>query len=112
MRYAVLVADQQDRTDGAVKERITPKTKKQEPTLYKVVLLNDDYTTMDFVILVLEDVFQKSPAEAYRIMMQVHLNGRGIAGVYPWEVAETKVETVSTMARDAGFPLRAALEEG
>jgi ATP-dependent Clp protease adaptor protein ClpS len=111
MRYAVLVADHQERTDGAVKERVTPKTKRQEPTLYKVVLLNDDYTTMDFVIHVLEEVFQKSPAEAFRIMMQVHVNGRGLAGVYPWEVAETKVETVSAMARDAGYPLRAALEE-
>jgi ATP-dependent Clp protease adaptor protein ClpS len=68
--------------------------------------LHDD----DFVIHVLE-VFQKSPAEAFRIMMQVHVNGRGIAGVYPWEVADTKVETVSAMARDAGYPLRAALEE-
>ena len=95
---------------GAVKERV--QVQKKEPTLYKVVLLNDDYTTMDFVIQVLEDVFQKSPAEAFRIMMQVHVNGRGIAGVYPWEVAETKVETVSTMARDAGYPLRAALEDG
>ena len=86
--------------------------KRQDPTLYKVVLLNDDYTTMDFVLHVLETVFQKSPAESYRVMMQVHLNGRGIAGMYPWEVAETKVETVTTMARDAGYPLRAALEEG
>ena len=86
--------------------------KRQDPTLYKVVLLNDDYTTMDFVLRVLETVFQKSPAEAYRVMMQVHLNGRGIAGVYPWEVADTKVETVTSMARDAGYPLRAALEEG
>ena len=84
----------------------------QEPTLYKVVLLNDDYTTMDFVLRVLETVFQKAPAEAYRVMMQVHLNGRGLAGMYPWEVAETKVETVRTLARDAGYPLRAALEEG
>jgi ATP-dependent Clp protease adaptor protein ClpS len=105
-----LVADQQDRTDGAVKERVKPK--KQEPTVYKVILLNDDYTTMDFVVHVLEMVFLKSPAEAYRVMMQVHVNGRGIAGVYPWEVAETKVETVTSMARDAGYPLRAALEEG
>ena len=86
--------------------------KRQEPTLYKVVLLNDDYTTMEFVVHVLETVFQKSPAESFRVMMQVHLNGRGLAGMYPWEAAETKVETVTTMARDAGYPLRAALEEG
>ena len=104
------MADQPDRTDGAVKERVVPK--RQEPTLYKVVLINDDYTTMEFVVHVLEAVFQKAPAEAYRVMMQVHLNGRGIAGLYPWEVAETKVETVTSMARDAGYPLRAALEEG
>ena len=96
-------------TDSEVKERV--KIKKQEPVLYKVILLNDDYTTMDFVMHVLEMVFQKSPAEAYRIMMQVHRQGRGVAGVYPWEIAETKVDTVVAMARDAGFPLRAALEE-
>jgi ATP-dependent Clp protease adaptor protein ClpS len=98
-----------DQTNGAVKERV--EIKKQEPTLYKVVLLNDDYTTMEFVMRVLESVFQKSPAEAYRIMMQVHVNGSGIAGVYPWEVAETKVETVTSMARHAEFPLRATIEE-
>jgi ATP-dependent Clp protease adaptor protein ClpS len=63
------------------------------------------------VIQVLESVFQRSPAEAYRIMMHVHLNGRGIAGVYSWEIAETKVETVTSMAREAGYPLRAAMEE-
>jgi ATP-dependent Clp protease adaptor protein ClpS len=96
-------------TDGAVKERAEQRT--FEPTRYKVVLLNDDYTTMDFVIHVLEKVFQKSPAEAYRIMMHVHVNGSGIAGVYPWELAETKVETVTAMARHAQFPLRAAVEE-
>ena len=111
MRYSVLVTDHQDRTDGAVKERVTPKTKQKEPTLYKVVLLNDDYTTMDFVIHVLEEVFQKSPAEAFRIMMQVHVNGNGIAGVYPWEVAETKVEALTSMARHAEYPLRATIEE-
>ena len=106
------MGDQQERTDGAVKERITPKTEKQEPTRFKVVLLNDDYTTMEFVIHVLEDVFQQSPAEAYRVMMHVHINGRGIAGVYPWEIAETKVATVTAMAREAGYPLKAVLEEG
>ena len=111
MRYAIAVADGQERTgSGAqVQERVKPKS--EEPTRYRVVLLNDNYTTMEFVIVVLEDVFRKSPAEAYQIMMQVHLQGRGIAGVYPWEEAETKVETVQSLARQAGFPLRAALEE-
>src|SRR6266700_7548675 len=103
------MSDRGDQHGDAVKERV--KTQKKEPTLYKVVLLNDDYTTMEFVVRVLETVFQKSPAEAYRIMMAVHLNGKGIAGVYPWEVAETKVEIVTSMARDAGFPLRAVTEE-
>jgi ATP-dependent Clp protease adaptor protein ClpS len=103
------MAGDQARADGAVKERVKPK--KQDPTQYTVVLLNDDYTTMDFVVRVLEAVFQKSPAEAYRIMMRVHLHGRGIAGVYPWEIAETKVDTVASMAYDAGFPLKATIEE-
>jgi len=98
-----------DQTGGAVKERVQEKTK--EPTLHSVVLLNDDYTTMEFVVEVLETVFQKSPAEAYRIMMQVHLDGRGVAGIYPWEVAETKVDTLLTRAREAGHPLRATIED-
>ena len=109
MRYAVFMAGPQDRTDAAVRERAATKT--LEPTLYRVVLINDDYTSMAFVVDVLELVFQKSPAEAYRIMMHVHLNGSGIAGVYPWEVAETKVDTVTSMARDEGYPLKAAIEE-
>ena len=98
-----------DQTGGAVKERAEIKTK--EPTQYQVVLLNDDYTTMAFVIEVLETVFQKSPAEAYKIMMHVHVNGRGVAGVYPWEVAETKAGTVESLARAAGYPLKATVEE-
>ena len=98
-----------DQTGGAVKERADQQTK--EPSKYKVVLLNDDYTTMEFVIHVLESVFQKSPAEAYRIMMQVHVKGRGVCGAYTYEIAETKADTVTSMAREAGFPLRASLEE-
>ena len=103
------MAERKDQTDGAVKERTD--VKKQDPTLYKVVLLNDDYTPMDFVVHVLESLFQKSPAEAFRIMMQVHVNGRGIAGVYPWEVAETKADKVASLANEAGHPLRATIEE-
>ena len=111
MRYSVYMAERDERRDqpgGAVKERVKPKTK--EPTLYTVVLLNDDYTPMGFVVEVLEGIFQKSPAEAYRIMMQVHMGGRGVAGVYPWEVAETKVDLLLAAAREAGHPLQATIE--
>jgi ATP-dependent Clp protease adaptor protein ClpS len=103
------VSNREDQTDGAVKERV--RTEKKDPALYTVILLNDDYTTMEFVLHVLETLFEKSPAQAYQIMMQVHLNGSGVAGVYPWEVAETKVETLTSMARHAEYPLRAAIEE-
>jgi ATP-dependent Clp protease adaptor protein ClpS len=96
-------------TSGAVKERV--QVQKKEPTLYKVVLLNDDYTTMEFVVEVLMSVFQKTASEAYQIMMHVHVNGRGIAGVYAWEVAETKAETVVSLARESGFPLQAVTEQ-
>jgi ATP-dependent Clp protease adaptor protein ClpS len=92
-----------------LKERV--QTKKDEPTFHRVMLLNDDYTTMDFVMQVLESIFDKSPAEAYQIMMHVHTNGRGLAGIYPWEVADTKAETVISLAREAGFPLQAVVEE-
>jgi ATP-dependent Clp protease adaptor protein ClpS len=88
-----------------------PERRTKEPDRHQVVLLNDDYTTMDFVMHVLETVFLKSPAEAYRIMMQVHTQGRGVCGVYTWEVAETKANAVMEMAQGAGFPLRAVVEE-
>ena len=95
-------------TGGEVLERTRQETKR--PELYKVLLLNDDYTTMDFVIEVLETIFNKQPAEAFRIMMMVHTQGRGLCGVYPYEIAETKVEAVINRARDNGFPLKAAME--
>ena len=103
------MADQTPRTTGDVLEKTRHELK--EPEQWRVLLLNDDYSTMDFVVEVLESVFQKSPAEAYRIMMAVHLQGKGLAGVYPWEIADTKVETVTSMAREAGYPLRATIEE-
>jgi ATP-dependent Clp protease adaptor protein ClpS len=103
-----LMADTERQTGGEVLERTRHETKK--PELFKVLLLNDDYTTMEFVVEVLENVFNKAPAEAYRIMMAVHTQGQGLCGVYPYEVAETKVATVVELARSNGFPLRAAME--
>jgi ATP-dependent Clp protease adaptor protein ClpS len=94
---------------GEVLERTERKT--DEPRQVRVVLLNDDYTSMDFVVGVLESIFDRSPAEAYRIMMQVHTGGSGTAGRYPWEVAETKVDLVHDRAREAGYPLRASIED-
>ena len=102
------MAGTERRVDGEVLERTRHETKK--PELFKVLLLNDDYTTMEFVVEILENVFNKAPAEAYRIMMAVHHQGQGLCGVYPFEVAETKVATVVDLARDNGFPLRAAME--
>ena len=99
----------QDQTGDSVQERVGELSK--EPTLYNVVLLNDDYTPMQFVVDVLETLFTKSPSESHRITMQVHLNGRGIAGVYTWEVAETKVASLVSLARDAGHPLQATIED-
>src|SRR5216117_4837 len=95
-------------TNGEILERTKQETKK--PDLYKVLLLNDDYSTMDFVVEILESIFHKEPAEAFRIMMAVHTQGKGLCGVYPYEVAETKVSTIVELARGNGFPLRATME--
>ena len=97
--------------EGGVATETRTRQKLQRPKLYKVLLHNDDYTTMEFVVHALETVFLKSPAEAHRIMMQVHQNGQGVAGIYPWEVAETKAVKVSALASEAGYPLRATVEE-
>jgi ATP-dependent Clp protease adaptor protein ClpS len=83
----------------------------QEPPLFKVLLHNDDYTTMDFVIMVLETVFSKETTEATRIMLNVHHQGYGVAGVYTREIGETKVATVHRMARKNQFPLKCSLEK-
>lgn len=103
------MADEKPKTGGEVLEKTRPKT--QKPPLYKVILHNDDYTTMQFVVEILESVFQKSPAEAHRIMLKVHMEGIGVCGAYPHEVAETKVALVHDRAREHGFPLRASMEE-
>ena len=83
----------------------------REPRKYKVILHNDDYTTMEFVVQVLMDVFHKTEAEATQIMLAVHKNGQGVCGVFTAEVAETKVVMVRQMARRDGYPLKCTMEE-
>jgi ATP-dependent Clp protease adaptor protein ClpS len=82
-----------------------------EPSMYKVLLHNDDYTTMEFVVEILMLVFNKSPENAVRIMLDVHHKGIGICGVYTFEVSETKVNTVKALARQHGFPLKCTMEK-
>jgi ATP-dependent Clp protease adaptor protein ClpS len=103
------MADHTPRTGESVKERTRAETR--EPALWKVVLLNDDYTPMEFVVNLLEAVYDKGPAEAYRIMMQVHTQGRGLCGVYPFEIAESHVAQTEQLAESAGYPLKAVMEE-
>ena len=96
--------------DSNVVTETVPQKKLKRPTLYKVLLHNDNYTTREFVVAVLKEVFHKSETDAVQIMLHVHYNGIGVAGVYTFEVAETKVRIVEAAARDNGFPLRLSME--
>lgn len=97
--------------EGEIKSVEESRTKTSRPSLFKVLMHNDDYTTMEFVVDVLERVFHKSPPEATRIMLNIHLKGVGLCGVYPFEIAETKVDRVHAIAQTEGFPLKCSLEE-
>jgi ATP-dependent Clp protease adaptor protein ClpS len=83
----------------------------KSPSLYKVFLINDDYTTMEFVVHVLEKVFHKPPVEAAQIMLHVHKNGKGLAGIFTREIAETKTATVVELAQQNNFPLYCTMEK-
>ena len=98
-----------DRDDGGV---LTPdREKKKEaikpPRQHAVLILNDDFTTMDFVVMVLTEFFNKSEAEASRIMLDVHQKGKGVAGIYSKDIADTKAQEVCDLAQSAEYPLRA-----
>jgi ATP-dependent Clp protease adaptor protein ClpS len=99
--------DSDSKTGIVTKTR--PKTKK--PSLYKVLLLNDDFTPMEFVVLVLQRFFNKGQEDATRIMLHVHHKGVGICGVYTYEVAETKVTQVMDFSRQHGHPLQCTMEK-
>jgi ATP-dependent Clp protease adaptor protein ClpS len=95
--------------DGTILE--TEKARVKVPPLFKVVLYNDDYTPMEFVVLVLQNFFLLSHEQATRIMLKVHTEGRGVCGVYPRDVASTKVEQVLAFAKQHQHPLQCAMEE-
>jgi ATP-dependent Clp protease adaptor protein ClpS len=109
----IAMSDRDKRTDDApntgVVVKARPATKK--PAMYKVLMLNDDYTPMEFVVHVLERFFQKSREEATRIMLHVHRRGVGVCGVYTYEVAETKVTQVMDLARQNQHPLQCTIEK-
>lgn len=98
-----------NKRDTGVATKVRPKTKK--PSLYRVLLLNDDYTPMEFVVAVLQEVFGKNQDDAMRIMMHVHKHGVGECGVYPYEIAETKVTLVMDAARKNQHPLQCVMEK-
>lgn len=87
------------------------KTQYKRPSLYKVILHNDDYTPMDFVVFVLETIFNKSREEAETLMMNVHINDATVCGIYPFDIAETKVVQVTQMAEENEYPLKCTMEK-
>jgi ATP-dependent Clp protease adaptor protein ClpS len=97
--------------DTVVERRTKEQVKTRKPPLYKCILLNDDYTPMEFVVEILKSVFHRSQAEATRIMLHVHQNGMGIAGVFPYEIAETKVRAVEELAKENQYPLKCVMEK-
>jgi len=82
-----------------------------EPPMYQVIILNDDYTTMDFVVMILKEVYRKGEAESQKVMLEVHSNGSGIAGTYTKDIAETKISKTHQLARQNDFPLKCNLEK-
>lgn len=100
-----------DFVPGGREETITKvKPQIKPPSMYRVLMHNDHYTTMDFVLTVLQAVFNKPADEAFQIMLQIHTNGIGTCGVYTAEVAETKIATVHRVAQEHGYPLKCSME--
>ena len=96
---------------GKTDQRIRDEEKLKEPRDYVVILLNDNYTSMDFVVEILKLVFHKNSEEANRIMLNVHNKGRGVVGIYTWDIANTKASQVHEIAKECDYPLRCIVEE-
>jgi ATP-dependent Clp protease adaptor protein ClpS len=105
------MAERREQGDVKVVERTQTQEKLARPRRYKVLLHNDDYTTMEFVVWVLQSVFNHDETTATEIMLHVHRTGIGVAGVYPRDVAETRIAQVDALAKEHEFPLRCSMEE-
>lgn len=97
--------------DEAVVTESKSKEKLKPPPLYRVLIHNDDFTTMDFVVFVLQTIFQRTEADAVRVMLQVHMQGIGVAGIYPYEIAEMKASKATALAQAHEYPLLFTMEE-
>ncbi len=105
------MTNQQHSDDGGILLLEEAKPKLKKPPLFKVVLLNDDFTPMEFVVMILEDIFTLGREKATQVMLQVHTKGKGVCGVYSRDIAETKVAQVNSLAREHEHPLLCELEE-
>ena len=103
--------DNNDKPGSGTQTLVRAEPKLKEPSMYKVILVNDDFTPMDFVVHILQKFFSKNGEEAQRIMMQVHQQGSGVAGIYAHEIAETKVFVVNDYARKNRHPLKCTMEK-
>jgi len=109
--YNLILLHNKDRRLPKIHEETESLTELDEPSMYKVLLHNDDYTTMEFVVHILKTIFHKSQHESEKIMLDVHKNGKGLCGVYTLEIAKTKVDQVRTLAKQNKFPLMATYEK-
>jgi ATP-dependent Clp protease adaptor protein ClpS len=101
-----------ERSDNAEGLKLKPeKVKPKLPSIYKVIILNDDFTPMEFVANVIQNVFNKSKDDATRIMLQIHTEGIGICGIFPFEIAETKMNQVLNLAKESQHPLQCIIEK-
>lgn len=97
--------------EGTTKLKNRSQSRTKRPSMYKVIMLNDNYTTMEFVVDILKKIFNKSAMEATEIMLSVHHNGKGIAGVYCYDIAMTKISQVRDESKKSGFPLKCIIEK-
>ncbi len=104
-----MAKDPKNNNQGDLLEDIKDELK--EPEMWRVVLLNDDYTPRDFVVEILVSIFHKQPIEATKIMLDVHKKGRGMVGIYPYDIGRTKVAQVTQLAREREYPLKSILEK-